>query len=148
MFCKRGVLRNFVKFAGKNLCRSLFFPVNFAKFLRTSFFTEHLRWLLQTFTCWRFFWNYWSCLNLDLNKTERNSTYTMIEIRHSNDANLFYRFFCRNFRLELFDTITIPLFDSFLVNILDNVKLFFPESTILVTIFWMFSTFQKRFNLP
>ena len=25
------------------------FPVNFLKFLRTSFFTEHLRWLLLTY---------------------------------------------------------------------------------------------------
>ena len=67
VFCKKGVLRNFTKFKGKHLCQSLFFnkvaglrpatllkkrlwhrcfPVNFAKFLRTSFLTEHLRWLL------------------------------------------------------------------------------------------------------
>ena len=59
----RGVLRNIAKFTGKHLCLSLFFtkvaglrpatlfkkslwhkgfPVNFAKFLRTFFFTEHL----------------------------------------------------------------------------------------------------------
>ena len=58
---------NFAKFAGKYLCQGLFFnkvaglkpatllkkriwhrcfPVNFEKFLRTSFFIEHLRWLL------------------------------------------------------------------------------------------------------
>ena len=49
---------NFAKFTGKNLCQSLFFnkvkkrlahrrfPVNFVKFLRTPFFTEHLWWLL------------------------------------------------------------------------------------------------------
>ena len=62
----KGVLRNFAKFTGKHLCQRLFFkvaglrpatllkkslrhrcfPVNFAKFLRTPFFTEHLRWLL------------------------------------------------------------------------------------------------------
>ena len=69
VFCKKGVLRNFAKFAGKHLCQSLFFnkvaglkpatllkkrfwrrcfPVNFAKFLRTPFFTEQLRWLLLT----------------------------------------------------------------------------------------------------
>ena len=67
VFCKKGVLRNFTKFTGKHLCQRLFFnkvaglraatllkkslwhrcfPVNFAKFLRTPFFTEHLRWLL------------------------------------------------------------------------------------------------------
>ena len=65
VFCKKGVLRNFAKFTGKHLCQSLFFnfnfinltllkkrlwhrcfPVNFAKFLRRPFLTEHLRWLL------------------------------------------------------------------------------------------------------
>ena len=70
VFCKKGVLRNFVKFAGKHLCQSLFlnkvaalrpatlfqkrlwhrcFPVNFTKFLRTSFLKEHLWWLLLVF---------------------------------------------------------------------------------------------------
>ena len=59
VFCKKGALRNFAKFTGKHLCQSLFFnevaglvkkrlwhrcfPVNFAKFLRTPFLTEHLR---------------------------------------------------------------------------------------------------------
>ena len=64
---KTGVLRNFAKFTGKHLRHRVFlnkvaglrsatllkkslqhgcFPVNFAKFLRTLFFTEHLRWLL------------------------------------------------------------------------------------------------------
>ena len=67
VFCKKDVLRNLTKFKGKHLCQSLFFnkvaglrpatllkkrlwhryfPVNFAKFLRTPFFTEHLWWLL------------------------------------------------------------------------------------------------------
>ena len=59
VFCKKGVLRNLAKSTGKHLCQSLFFatllkkrpwhrclPVNFAKFLRTPFLTEHLRWLL------------------------------------------------------------------------------------------------------
>ena len=67
VFFKKGVLTNFAKFTGKHLCHSFFFhkvanlrpatllkmrlwhrcvTVNFAKFLRTSFFTEHLRWLL------------------------------------------------------------------------------------------------------
>ena len=71
VFCKKGVLRNFAKFTGKHLCQSLFFnkvaglrsatllkkrlwhrcfPVNFAKFLGTPFFTEHLRWLLLRFS--------------------------------------------------------------------------------------------------
>ena len=37
VFCKKGVLENFAKFTGKNLCHSLFFnkvagPCNFIKF--------------------------------------------------------------------------------------------------------------------
>ena len=65
MLCKKGVLRSFTKFTGKHLCQSPFFnivaglatpfkkrlwhrcfPVNFVKFLRTSFYMEHLWWLL------------------------------------------------------------------------------------------------------
>ena len=67
------VLRNFAKFTGKHLCQTLFFnkvpnlrtgtllkksvwhrcfPVNFAKFLRTTFFTEHLRWLFLDKKVW------------------------------------------------------------------------------------------------
>ena len=67
VFCRKGVLRNFEKFTGKHLCQSLLFnkvaglrtvtllkkrfwcrcfPVNFSKFLKTPFITEHLRWLL------------------------------------------------------------------------------------------------------
>ena len=57
-FFKTGVLKNFAKFTGKHLCQNQpatllknrlwhsCFPVNFAKFLRTPFFTEQLRWLL------------------------------------------------------------------------------------------------------
>ena len=58
---KNGVLKNFVKFTGKHLCRSRStdtynfnkrrfrhscFPVTFVKFLRTLYFKEHLRWML------------------------------------------------------------------------------------------------------
>ena len=60
---KKGVLENFAKLTGKHLCQNLFFnkvagirpatllkkrfwhrcfPMNFAKFLGTTFFTEHL----------------------------------------------------------------------------------------------------------
>ena len=62
VFYRNGVLRNFAKFTEKHLCQSFFFnkvatllkkriwhrcfPVNFAKFLRTPFFTEILWWLL------------------------------------------------------------------------------------------------------
>ena len=57
--CKKDFLRNFTKLTGKHLCQRHFFnkvvglrlysnsfPVNFAKFLRAPFFTEHLQWLL------------------------------------------------------------------------------------------------------
>ena len=56
VFCTTGVLKNFPKLTGKHLCLSSFlincrpdwscFPVNFAKFLGTTFFIEHLQWLL------------------------------------------------------------------------------------------------------
>ena len=66
----RGVLKTFAKFTRKHLCQSVFFnkvaglmpttllkerplhkcfPVNFAKFLRTTSLPEHLRWLLLIF---------------------------------------------------------------------------------------------------
>ena len=62
---KKVVLRNFAKLIRKHLCQSLFFnkvstllkkklwhkcfPANYAIFLKTSFLTEHLRWLLLSF---------------------------------------------------------------------------------------------------
>ena len=66
VFCKKGVLKNFAKLSGQHLSQSLLFnkvaglsyqlylkkishkclPVNSAQFLRTPFYTEHLRWLL------------------------------------------------------------------------------------------------------
>ena len=57
-FCKKGVLRHFAKFTGKQFRPATLlkkspwhrcFPVNLAKFLRTSFFTEHLRCLPLNF---------------------------------------------------------------------------------------------------
>ena len=42
MFFKIGVPKNFTNVTGKHRR----FPVKFSKFLRTPFFTEHLRWLL------------------------------------------------------------------------------------------------------
>ena len=52
VLCKKDVLGNFAKFTGKHLYQSFFFnkvagqrhrwfPVNFVKFLRTPFLTEH-----------------------------------------------------------------------------------------------------------
>ena len=69
---KKGVPRNCAKFTGKHLYQSVFFnkvadlrpatllkkrlwhrcfPVNFAQFLGTPFFTEHLWWLLLSLAC-------------------------------------------------------------------------------------------------
>ena len=59
VFCKKSVLINFAKFTGKHLFQKLFFdkveclrpfPVNFAKFLRTSFIIEHVLWLFSSST--------------------------------------------------------------------------------------------------
>ena len=58
MIFKKGVLKYFAIFTGKQSCRSggllqrpekllhRCFPVNIVKFLRPPFFTEHLGWLL------------------------------------------------------------------------------------------------------
>ena len=63
---KKGVIRNFTKFTGTHLSKSLrpatllkkrlwhkCFPVNLVKFLRTPFLAERLRWLLLMFYCTR-----------------------------------------------------------------------------------------------
>ena len=56
MFCKKDVLKNLAKFTGNTCARVFFFKkrlwhrcfsVNFAKFLRTPFFIEHLWRLLR-----------------------------------------------------------------------------------------------------
>ena len=44
VFYRKGVLRNFAKFTGKDLCQSLFF--NKVAGLRTHFLTEFIWWLL------------------------------------------------------------------------------------------------------
>ena len=85
VFSKKVVLRNFAKFTGKHLCQLLFFnkvvgmrpatllkkrlwhscfPVNFTKFLRTPFLTEHLWWLLLERACAMLF--RWLKFNLNL----------------------------------------------------------------------------------
>ena len=52
VFCNEGVLRNFAKFTGKHLCQRLWhgrFPVNFGKFLRTTFLQNTSGRLLLSF---------------------------------------------------------------------------------------------------
>ena len=53
VFCKKGVLKSFVKFTGKHVCQSLFFnkvtslrPYEFGKNFTNTFFIEHLWWML------------------------------------------------------------------------------------------------------
>ena len=64
VFCKKVVLKNFPKFTVKHLwslrpatllkkrLQHRCFPVNFEKFLRTPFCTEHFWWLLLQFLCY------------------------------------------------------------------------------------------------
>ena len=82
MFYKKDALQNFAKLAGKHLCHSLFFnkvmqpevcnsfkeetlagvfSVNFAKFFKSPFFIERLRWLLLNF-----FQRFYQLTSLDL----------------------------------------------------------------------------------
>ena len=69
VFCKKGILRNLAKLTGKHLyqshsnfikkrlwCRC--FPVNFVKFLRTTFFIKHLWCLLLYCVEWYIKSNY------------------------------------------------------------------------------------------
>ena len=96
MFFKKGVLKNFAKITGKHLCQSFFFnktaglksatllkkglwkrffPVNFAKFWRTPFLTEHL-WMTSSICSASINLNniYWK-----LNHTYHTQGYTYIE---------------------------------------------------------------------
>ena len=54
VFCKKGVLKNFTKFARKQVCQSLFFKketlaqvvsCEFCEIFKRTIFIEHLRWL-------------------------------------------------------------------------------------------------------
>ena len=87
MLCKKGFLRNFAKFTGSTCVRVFLnkvtglkpatffkkrlwhrcFPVNFVKFLRTPFLTEHLRWLLlkKQISAKRFHQQYHFCFHLE-----------------------------------------------------------------------------------
>ena len=95
MFCEKVVLRNFTKFAGKHLCQSLFFnkiaslglqlyqkrdsgtgvflPINFVKFLRTSFLQNtpgrlclYCEWQKNDLTITKLRHRYFSCKFLRL----------------------------------------------------------------------------------
>ena len=94
VFCKKGVLWNFAKFIGKYLCQSLFlinlqaapatllkmrpwgryFPVDFAKFLRTPFLQNYSGRLLLTILvfCYENIFHYFPLLH----KAWKISVYT------------------------------------------------------------------------
>ena len=100
---KKGILRNFVKFTGKNLCQKLFsnkvaglrpanllkkrlwhgcFPVNFTEFLWTPFFTEHL-WTTASVGYWSvpYLLKYCYSNELDLYvMTELFSTFVVVNV--------------------------------------------------------------------
>ena len=89
MFCKICVLKNFVKFTGKQLCQSLLFnkvaglrlvtllkkrlwqmfSCEFREIFRNTFFIEHLRWLLLNKTYKKMSvwspWNYFFSSSFD-----------------------------------------------------------------------------------
>ena len=101
MFCKICVLKNFVKFTGKQLCQSLLFnkvaglrPVTllkkrlwqmfsceFREVFRNTFFIEHLRWLLLNKTYKKMSvwspWNYFFSSSFDFFIYISDSLYTV-----------------------------------------------------------------------
>ena len=91
MFCKIGVLRNFAKFTGKHLSQSLFFnkvakepliqvfSCEFEKFLRTTFFIEHLWWHL--YQMGTEFWNSILLRNISNHLSSWRSKISGLELR-------------------------------------------------------------------
>ena len=83
VFCKKGVLWNFVKLTGKHLCQSLFlkkrlwrrcFPGNFTKFLRTPLYREDLWWLFLLLITFQ---------NCTISKSQTKQIRRSISQRHS-----------------------------------------------------------------
>ena len=88
VFCRKGVLRNFVKLTGKRLCQNLFFnkvpdlrpatllkkaqvfSCEFCEISKITFFTEHFWWLLLFLCTFRFarflHWFLLFCFKLEL----------------------------------------------------------------------------------
>ena len=101
MFCKICVLKNFVKFTGKQLCQSLLFnkvaglrlvtllkkrlwqmfSCEFREIFRNTFFIEHLRWLLLNKTYKKMSvwspWNYFFSSSFDFFIYISDSLYTV-----------------------------------------------------------------------
>ena len=91
---RKGVPKNFVKFTGKHLCQSIFliklknrfwhrcFPVNFANFLGTPFFTEHL-WVTGS-----------RIYKIKCIETEVSNTKRLLLIRETLRKNILVHSFC------------------------------------------------------
>ena len=131
MFCKKRVLRNFTKYTGKHLCKSLFFnevsglrpatllktrllhrcfPVNFVKFLRTPILTKHLRWLLiKRFLIYQ---NIFPIFPITTKTTSSSSTFPLTQ-QHTNKHLLkltSLRFGAEQYSSrQLVTTISLPL---------------------------------------
>ena len=93
MFCKKGVLRNFAKFTESTLLKKRLwrrcFPVNFAKFLRETFLTEYLQWLLLWFK--KYSWLYY-----DIKK----GSLTYHKCKQQNKESNFYAERCKGIFLQ------------------------------------------------
>ena len=124
VFCKKGVLRNLTKFTGKHLCQSLFFnkvaglraatllkkrlwhrcfPVNFVKFLRTPFYTEHLFTQNTSGGC------FWHSLkrNLYVDCKNKNVCHNLVLLENNGLKKSYWRFSLLNINLILKPKILI-----------------------------------------
>ena len=111
VFCKTDVLKIFAKFTEKHLCQSLFikketlakmYPcANFAKFLRTSFFTEQLRWLLLIPQCFTRFFSQEILLKL------RSSSYINLGGKSKILFQHILQVECFRFLIVLIDSLTV-----------------------------------------
>ena len=112
VFCKKDVLRNFVKFTGKHQSLLISESLNFTKFLRTPFIIKHLWWLLlclsmvsitrehDSLICsalrekcpyLELFWSKFSHIWTEYREIRSNSTYT---VRMRKIAHTFYAVQC------------------------------------------------------
>ena len=100
MFCRKDVIRKFAKFTAKQMCQRpatllkkrlwyRCFPVNFAKFLRTPFFTEHFRWLLLHFLVTRNNLHYYLETMLMLLRLMMMSCFVVYQLTNEVTVNLF-----------------------------------------------------------
>ena len=130
LFCKKGVLRNLAKFTGKHLWQSLqtrkslrpatllkkrlwrrCFPVNFAKFRRTPFLIEHLRWLLLTLEFLKIVFSSMGNANLQL-QIIRLSYYQIVQ---KSKYCVFYMLSTSKFSFEIPLDILFPVI-AYLIN--------------------------------